>query len=69
MNTVSLFIFREPLPNKTQQQNQKKAKETIHVEKYIESNSPPGKKILYKTPVYSLVQSSSQMPKMVALDG
>ena len=31
-NTVSLFRFREPLPNKTQQQNQRKAK---HVEKYI----------------------------------
>ena len=43
MNTVSLFTFREPLPNKTQQQNQKKGKQTIHVDKYIESNSPPGK--------------------------
>ena len=42
MNTVSLFTFREPLPNKTQQ-NQRKAKQAIHVEKYIESNFPPGK--------------------------
>ena len=45
MNTVSLFTFREPLSNKTQQQNQRKV---IHVEKYIESNSPQ-QKILYKT--------------------
>ena len=49
MNTVSLFTFREPLPNKTQQQNQRKAKQTIHVEKYIEFNFPPWQKILYKT--------------------
>ena len=48
MNTVSLFTSREPLPNKTEQQNQRKAKQTIHVEKYIESN-PPWQKILYKT--------------------
>ena len=48
MNTVSLFTFREPLPNKTQQQNQRKATQTIHVEKYIESNFPPGKKSYIK---------------------
>ena len=29
MNTVSLFTFKEPLPNIAQQQNQKKAKQTI----------------------------------------
>ena len=40
-----IFTFREPLPNKRQQQNQRKAKQTIHVEKYIEFNF---KKILYK---------------------
>ena len=34
-NTVSLLTFREPLPNKTQQRNQRRAKKTIHVEKYM----------------------------------
>ena len=50
-NTVSLFTSREPLwPNKTQQQNQRKAKQIIQVEKYIDSNfSPPWQKILYKS--------------------
>ena len=30
MNTVSLFTFRESLPNKIQQQKQRKAKQTIY---------------------------------------
>ena len=50
------FTFREPLPNKTQQQNQRKAEQTIHVEKYIEYNSPPGKKMFIKPLSMSIMQ-------------
>ena len=42
--TVSLLTFREPLPNKTQQQTQKKAQQTTYtymLEKYIKSNFHP----------------------------
>ena len=67
MNTVSLFTFRDPLPNKTEQQNQRKAKQTIHVEKYRESFPPGGKKSCLNIYIFLVLFYSFLSPVVLSL--